>query len=47
VRIELATQLTNESALALYESEGFARDTEFLHLSRTTGSGLYSGSGSD
>ncbi len=36
VRIELATQLTNGNALALYESEGFARDNEFVHLSRTT-----------
>jgi ribosomal protein S18 acetylase RimI-like enzyme len=34
VRIELATQLTDGNALALYESEGFARDTEFVHLER-------------
>ena len=32
--IELATQVANESALALYESEGFTRDTEFVHLRR-------------
>lgn len=36
VRLELATQHTNEKALALYESEGFAGDTEFVHLSRAT-----------
>jgi ribosomal protein S18 acetylase RimI-like enzyme len=40
VRIELATQHTNRNALALYESEGFVRDTEFVHLSRATGPGL-------
>ncbi|HEY9426469.1 MAG TPA: GNAT family N-acetyltransferase [Gemmatimonadaceae bacterium] len=40
VRIELATQHTNRSALTLYESEGFERDTEFVHLSRATRSGL-------
>lgn len=40
VRIELATQLTNANAIALYESEDFARDTEFVHLSRETGPGL-------
>lgn len=37
VRIELATHHTNENALALYESEGFTRDTEFVHLDRATG----------
>ncbi|MEP7000808.1 MAG: GNAT family N-acetyltransferase [bacterium] len=31
--IELATQHTNQRALALYESLGFVRDTEFVHLS--------------
>lgn len=36
VRIELATHHTNENALALYESEGFVRDTDFVHLSRAT-----------
>ena len=34
VRIELATQHTNRNALWLYESEGFVRDTEFVHLGR-------------
>jgi GNAT superfamily N-acetyltransferase len=34
VRIEIATHYTNRDALALYESEGFARDTEFVHLER-------------
>ena len=41
-RIELATHFTNGYALGLYESEGFARDTEFVHLSRATGSALES-----
>jgi ribosomal protein S18 acetylase RimI-like enzyme len=36
VCIELATHHTNENALALYESEGFECDREFLHLSRAT-----------
>jgi GNAT superfamily N-acetyltransferase len=40
VRIELATQHANRNALALYESEGFECDTEFVHLSRAVGSGL-------
>jgi ribosomal protein S18 acetylase RimI-like enzyme len=40
VRIELATQRSNHSALALYESEGFECDTEFVHLGRATRSGL-------
>lgn len=34
VRIELATQHTNLHALRVYESEGFVRETEFVHLSR-------------
>lgn len=36
LRIELATQHTNCGARALYESEGFAYDREFVHLSRAT-----------
>lgn len=32
VRIELATQRTNQRALHLYETDGFVRDTEFIHL---------------
>jgi ribosomal protein S18 acetylase RimI-like enzyme len=32
VRIELATQLTNRHALRLYESQGFVRDEQFIHL---------------
>lgn len=35
VRIELATQLTNQHALRLYEAEGFVRDDQFIHLART------------
>lgn len=35
-RVELATEITNANALALYESEGFEQDTEFVHLSRAT-----------
>lgn len=35
-RVELATEITNANALALYESEGFERETEFVHLSRAT-----------
>ena len=35
VRIELATQHTNLNALRLYEANGYLRDTEFTHLSRT------------
>ncbi len=31
--LEIATQHTNHRALALYESVGFARDREFVHLS--------------
>jgi ribosomal protein S18 acetylase RimI-like enzyme len=34
VRVELSTQHTNRNALLLYESEGFERDTEFVHLAR-------------
>ena len=33
-QIELATQHTNLRALRLYEQRGYARDTEFVHLSR-------------
>jgi GNAT superfamily N-acetyltransferase len=36
LHIELATQHTNCGARSLYESEGFAYDREFVHLSRTT-----------
>jgi GNAT superfamily N-acetyltransferase len=35
-RVELATELVNANALALYESEGFERETGFVHLRRAT-----------
>ena len=37
LRIELATQCTNQSALRLYEVLGFVRDTEFVHLGLEVG----------
>lgn len=33
--LQIATQRTNARALGLYESMGFVRDTEFMHLSLT------------
>ena len=39
VRLELATQHSNEAALRLYRARGFVPDTEFTHLSLTLGGG--------
>lgn len=39
LRIELATQHTNEQALALYRSVGFVIDMEFAHLTRALSGG--------
>lgn len=33
IRLELATQRTNQRALRLYQSMGFVPDNEFIHLS--------------
>jgi ribosomal protein S18 acetylase RimI-like enzyme len=33
--VELATEVTNSTAQALYEDEGFVRDTEYLHYEWT------------
>jgi ribosomal protein S18 acetylase RimI-like enzyme len=33
VRLELATQISNQSAQALYESQGYIQDTLFYHYS--------------
>ncbi|MGI9089617.1 MAG: GNAT family N-acetyltransferase, partial [Gemmatimonadaceae bacterium] len=34
IRLELATQRSNDTALRLYRAKDFVVDTEFVHLSR-------------